>query len=179
MSFKEETVTSEMIYEGTILNLRKDTVRVKNGISFREIVEHNGGSVIVAITENNKILMVKQYRKTFEKEIFELPAGKIDGDEDPKDAALRELKEETGYTAKNIKYLTSIYPSVGYTNEILYIYLCTDLIPGETDFDENEDIDIYEYDMELLIGMILAGKIHDAKTIIGILIANEVLKGEI
>ncbi|HKK96471.1 MAG TPA: NUDIX hydrolase [Anaerovoracaceae bacterium] len=178
MTFKEETIKSEMIYEGNILNLRKDTVRVKNGISFREIVEHNGGAVVVAITDNNKILMVSQFRKPFDKDVFELPAGKLDGEENPKDAALRELKEETGYTAKNIQLLTSLYPSVGYTNEILYIYLCTDLEPGETDFDDNEAIDIYEYDLELLVGMVLAGKIHDGKTIAGILIANETIKKE-
>jgi len=178
MTFKEETIKSEMIYEGNILNLRKDTVRVKNGISFREIVEHNGGAVVVAITDNNKILMVSQFRKPFDKDVFELPAGKLDGEENPKDAALRELKEETGYTAKNIQLLTSFYPSVGYTNEILYIYLCTDLEPGETDFDDNEAIDIYEYDLELLVGMVLAGKIHDGKTIAGILIANETIKKE-
>ena len=178
MSFKEETIKSDMIYEGNILNLRKDTVKVKNGISFREIVEHNGGSVVVAVTDNNKILMVNQFRKAFDKDVFELPAGKIDGDEDPRDAALRELKEETGYKAKNIRYLTSLYPSVGYTNEILHIYLCTDLIPGETNFDDNEDLDIYEYDLELLVGMVLAGKIHDAKTIAGIMIAKEILNKE-
>ncbi|MBK5253208.1 MAG: NUDIX hydrolase [Peptostreptococcaceae bacterium] len=178
MSFKEETITSKMIYKGSILNLRKDTVKVKNGISFREVVEHNGGSVVVAITDNKKVLMVNQFRKPLDKEVLELPAGKIDGEEDPKETALRELKEETGYTAKTVRYLTKFYPSVGYTNEILYIYLCTDLIPGETDFDENEDIEIFEYDMELLVGMILAGKINDGKTIAGIMIANETLKKE-
>jgi ADP-ribose pyrophosphatase len=178
MPFKEDTITSKMIYKGSILNLRKDTVKVKNGISFREVVEHNGGAVVVAITENNKVLMVNQFRKPLDKEILELPAGKRDGDEDPKETALRELKEETGYTANTVRYLTKFYPSVGYTDEELSIYLCTDLIPGETDFDENEDIDIFEYDMDLLVGMVLAGKIHDGKTIAGIMMANEILKKE-
>ncbi|NLY81964.1 MAG: NUDIX hydrolase [Clostridiales bacterium] len=178
MSFKEDTINSEMIYKGAILNLRKDTVRVKNGISYREVVEHNGGAVVVAITDNNKVLMVNQFRKPLDKEVLELPAGKRDGDEDPKETALRELKEETGYTANTVRYLTKFYPSVGYTDEELSIYLCTDLTPGETDFDESEDIEIFEYDMDLLVGMVLAGKIHDGKTIAGIMIANEILKKE-
>jgi ADP-ribose pyrophosphatase len=162
-----------MIYEGAILNLRKDKVTVKDGrTSSREIVEHNGGVVIAAITNDGKIPMVKQYRKAAEKAVLEIPAGKLEGDEDPKEAALRELKEETGYTANSIEHLTSFYSSIGYSEEVLHLYIAKDLLPGETDFDESEAIDIYEYSTRELLDMVMNGQIEDAKTIIAIFYLN-------
>ncbi len=104
--------------------------------------------------------------------MLELPAGKIDGDEDPMDTALRELKEETGYRAGSIRHLTTISPSCGYTTELLYIYLCKDLTPGETHFDDTEDLDLYEYTADELVDRIMKGEIQDAKTIVGVLFAR-------
>ena len=98
MTFEEKTLNSQRIYEGKIINLRKDQVTVSNGTSYREIIEHNGGAVLAAVTEDEKMVMVRQFRKPAERMMLEVPAGKIDPGEQPLEAALRELKEETGYT---------------------------------------------------------------------------------
>ena len=176
MFFEEKTLDTKRIYEGRIINLRVDKVTVQNGTSTREIVEHNGGSVIAAITNDNKIVMVRQFRKPFDKAILEVPAGKLDGDEDPAEAALRELSEETGYTAGKLEKLNEFYPSVGYTTEVLHIYLATELTPGATHPDENEVLEVMEMDLEDVYGMIMDGKIHDGKTIAAVMMAREKLR---
>ncbi|MDR3305536.1 MAG: NUDIX hydrolase, partial [Clostridiales Family XIII bacterium] len=128
MIFEEKTLSSEMIYEGAILNLRRDEVTVKDGgISHREIVEHSGGVVILAVTPAGKIPMVRQYRKAAGGVMFELPAGKLEPDEPPAEAAVRELKEETGYTAGKMAHIAAFYPSVGYSSEILHVFLAAEL----------------------------------------------------
>ena len=108
--------------------------------------------------------------------MLEVPAGKIDPGESAEAAAKRELKEETGYTAGKIKFLMQFYPSVGYSEEILYLYLCTDLTPGETNFDENEAIDIEEYEINRLHKMVMDGDVQDAKTIIAIMTVKNLLE---
>lgn len=171
MTFEETTISSRMIYEGRILNLRLDQVTTINGESAREIVEHSGGVTIAAITDDNKMVMVKQYRKAAEKVVLEAPAGKLDGDEEPLAAARRELKEETGYEAGRIEKLTSFYASVGYSTERLHLFLATDLIQGEPAFDENEAIDIHEIDLGELKQAVMRGEIEDSKTIAAIMMA--------
>ncbi|MGN1334580.1 MAG: NUDIX hydrolase [Anaerovoracaceae bacterium] len=172
MTFEEKTLKSKKIYDGAIINLRRDKVTVQGGTSYREIVEHNGGAVMAALTEDKKLIMVRQYRKPAGKVILEVPAGKIDPGEKPLDAAIRELKEETGYTATKVELLTEFYPSVGYSEEKLYLYLCTGLTPGETCFDENEAIDIEEIRLDKLFKMAMSGEIDDAKTLIAILMVK-------
>ncbi len=176
MIFEEKTISTERIYEGMILNLRKDKVTVRQGESYREIVEHRGGAVIAAVKDDGTMPMVRQYRKAAGRVMLEVPAGKIDpGENNPEKTALRELKEETGYTAEHITLLTRMYPSVGYSEEILYIYLCTGLTAGETDFDENEAIDIEEYAVEELYHMVMEGKIEDGKSQTAILMVKALL----
>lgn len=171
MTYEEKTISSEMIYEGAILNLRRDKVYVKGDkISYREIVEHRGGVAIAAVTEDNRMLMVRQYRKAAEQVVLEVPAGKRESDEDPMFTGMRELQEETGYTAKKFQHLSSFYSSIGYSTEVIHIYMATGLTPGETHFDENEAIDICEYDVAELKQMVLAGEIVDGKTISAILL---------
>lgn len=172
MTFEEKTLKSEKIYDGAIINLRRDKVTVQGGTSYREIIEHNGGAVIAALTDDKKLVMVRQYRKPAGKVMLEVPAGKIDPGEKPLEAAVRELKEETGYTASKVEFLTEFYPSVGYSEEKLYLYLCTGLIPGETCFDENEAIDIEEMELDKLFKMVMSGELDDAKTIIAILMVK-------
>ena len=177
MIFEEKTLDSRRVYEGRIINLRVDKVTVLNGTSTREIVEHNGGSVIAAVTDDNNIIMVKQFRKPMEGPVLEVPAGKLDGGEDPAYAARRELSEETGYTAGRLEKLTEFYPSVGYTTEVLHLYLATDLIPGDTHPDENEVLEVMEMDLEDVYQMIMDGKVHDGKTIAAVMMAREKLLG--
>ena len=176
MTFEEKTIESNLIYKGAILNLRKDKVTVLNGESYREIVEHNGGAAIVPLTNDGKIIMVKQFRKPAERVMLEVPAGKRDGDEDWKDIAIRELKEETGCTAGNMEFVGMMYPTPGYSEEMLALYIATDLTRGETDFDENEAIDIEEYPVEELVDMVMKGEIEDAKTQIMILKTAEYIR---
>lgn len=170
MTFEEKTISSEMIYKGAILNLRKDKVEVINGgTSYREIVEHRGGVAVVALKDDGKVIMVKQFRKPIERVILEIPAGKIEEDEDPEKTAIRELKEETGYTPGKTEFLGKIYPSVGYSKEALYLYLCTELTEGETEFDENEAIDTLEMDLDDLFSMAVKGELEDGKTVVAIM----------
>ena len=120
MIFEEKTISSELVYEGPVFKVRKHRVETRGGESVRDIVEHSGGSIMVAVTDEGKVLMVRQYRKAFEKALLELPAGKRDPGEVPEVTAARELREETGYTASSVKPLVSFYPTCGYSNEDLY-----------------------------------------------------------
>jgi ADP-ribose pyrophosphatase len=170
MTVEEKTISTERIYEGVIINLRRDKVTVRDGgTSYREIVEHNGGVAVAALTADGKMPMVRQFRKSADAVMLEVPAGKTEpGETDLREVALRELREETGYTAGKLEYLTSFYTSIGYSTEKLRLYLATNLVPGETDFDENEAIDNCEYTPDELMAMIANGEIEDAKTIIAV-----------
>lgn len=172
MVYEEKTISTERVYEGKILNLRRDKVLAAGDqTSYREIVEHNGGAAIAAVTDEGKMILVRQYRKAAGKAVLEVPAGKIDKSELPLITAQRELREETGYTASAMEHLASFYSSIGYSEEVIHLYLATGLISGEPEFDSTEAIEILEYDLLSLKGMVLAGEIEDAKTIAAILIA--------
>ncbi len=167
--FFEKTLTSETVYKGKIFDIKHDEVELSNGAkSFRDIVVHPGGVVIVA-EKNNKIILVKQYRYAISEAIFELPAGKLEYGEDPFEAAKRELREETGYFATDWDSLGYINPSAGICNEKLYLYKAkiTDFV-GQAP-DENEIIDYLEFDKNEVFDMIKNGKINDAKTICGLM----------
>lgn len=176
MTFEEKFISSERIYEGAILNLRRDKVTAAGGQAYREIVEHNGAVAIVPITNEGRVVMVEQYRYPMGRVILEIPAGKVDeGETDPVAAAERELREETGYTAGNLQYLGKISPSVAYTEEVIHLYAAIGLTPGETEFDTDEALDIIEYDFEEIYKMAAEGKLVDAKTIAAIFMAKEQL----
>ena len=179
MVFYEKQLTSETVYRGLIVNVRRDTVGLQNGNNAgREVVEHPGGVGIVPVTEDNKIIMVRQYRYPMEEETFEIPAGKLDNGEEPFTCAVRELSEETGCTAGRYIDLGAIYPSPGYCREILYLYLALDLKKGEMHLDENELLNTEAVDINELYDMVTNNKIRDAKTIIGILKAKNYLEEE-
>jgi ADP-ribose pyrophosphatase len=167
MTFEEKTISTERIYEGVIINLRRDKVTVRDSrTSYREIVEHGGGVAIAALTKDGRMPMVRQFRKSAEAAMLEVPAGKIErGETDLRAVAERELREETGYAAGKLEYIMSFYTSIGYSTEKLHLYLATGLVPGATDFDENEAIDNCEYTPDELLEMIASGEIGDAKTI--------------
>lgn len=173
LAYNERTVCSETVYEGKIFNIRRDTVEAVNGrSSYRDILEHSGAAVVLAVTEEGKIALVRQWRQALRRVMLELPAGKIDEGESFVETALRELKEETGYRAGRIEHLLTIAPSAGYSEELLAVYLCRDLEAGGTDFDETEDLDLIEYEADALVESVLAGEIQDAKTVAAVLFAR-------
>ena len=173
MPFIEDSIKSEIVYEGPIFKVRKHIVNSVAGESVRDVLEHSGGVVMIAIKDDGKILMEEQFRKPLEKVLLELPAGKLEPGEDPEKAALRELAEETGYRAGSIQHIVTYTPTCGYSNEYLYVYVCKDLTPGETNLDDTEDIDVVEYTPDELIDLILSKQIIDSKTLVGILFARQ------
>ncbi len=178
MVFEEKTVSSEHIFKGRIIDVKLDKVMMPSGeLADREIVGHPGGVGIVAITDDNKIIMVKQYRKPLEKAIYEIPAGKLDPNEEVEVCGKRELLEETGATAENFEYLGFMYPSPGFTDEVTHIYLATGLSFGNANPDDDEFLDIEFFDMETVKEMIMNNEINDGKTIMGFFKAVERLKG--
>lgn len=167
--FYEKTLTSEIVFKGKIFDIKHDEVELSNGAkSFRDIILHPGGVVIVA-QKGEKIILVKQYRYAISEAIFELPAGKLEKGEDPFEAAKRELYEETGYEASNWESLGYINTTAGICNERLYLYKAqiTDFIGQKPD--ENEIIDYFEFDKNEVFDMIKKGEINDAKTICGLM----------
>lgn len=177
MIFEEKTMKSEKIYDGKVLNLKVDTVELPDKkYSKREIVEHPGGVAIVAITKDKDLVMVKQYRKAIEDFILEIPAGKLEVNEEPRETAIRELREETGYEAKKLTYISEFYTSPGYCNEKIHIFLAEDLIEVSPTPDIGEFIEKDIIPLEDLLKMLDRGEIMDSKTIIGIFIAKQYLK---
>jgi ADP-ribose pyrophosphatase len=165
----EITVKSEKIFEGKIVNLRVDTVELENQkYAKREIVEHKSAACILAVN-NDKILLVRQYRKAIEEFIYELPAGILNIAEEPQEAALRELEEETGYTAGKIKLIYEFYTSPGFSNEKVYLFEASDLVYKAVNFDEDECIETIEVTKDEAKKMIDTGRITDSKTLIGLL----------
>ena len=173
MSYEEKTIRSEVVYEGPVFRVRKHLVDTVGGTSVRDIVEHSGGAIMVAVSEDGKVLVEKQYRKALESDFLELPAGKADPGEEPAVTASRELEEETGYRARDVRHLISFYPTCGYSNEYLHIYICKDLEKGEKHLDRDECIDLAWIDADEIIDLIRKGAIQDGKTIIGILFARQ------
>lgn len=173
MIFEEKLIKSERIYEGKILNVRRDKVTAKKGTSFREIVEHNGAAAIAALTDDGEIIMVRQYRYACGRSVLEIPAGKIDpGETDPLEAARRELKEETGYTAGRITHMGDCNPSCAYSEEVIHLYLAEDLVEGEQNLDDDEALDVLKMPFDEVYEMAVHGKIADSKTLAAILMVK-------
>ena len=174
VSNRENTISSQCFFEGRILRLRVDQVELEGGkIGEREIVEHPGAVAIVAITQDKKVLLVTQYRKPMEKELMEIPAGKLEKNEIPLACAQRELLEETGYMADNWKELLAVYTSPGFSNEKVVIFLAMDLsrtLDFPMDTEEITRLDIIP--LGDVIDLIKENKIEDAKTVAGILAAK-------
>lgn len=172
--YEEKTMKSDKIYEGKILNLRIDTVELPDKkYSKREIVEHPGGVAVIPVTEDGCVILVKQFRKAVERFLYEIPAGKLELNEEPRETAIRELKEETGYAANKLTYLYEFYTSPGYCNEKIYLFLGEDLVEGESDPDPGEFIEWVKIHIDDLFKMIDRGEIIDGKTILGIYLAKE------
>ena len=176
MGFTETAIEKTTVFTGKIINVRVDKVRLCNGaVHTREVAEHNGGVCIVAVDDDKNVLMVTQYRYPIEQELLELPAGKLEKGEQPLSAAARELSEETGYTAGKLIPMGKFYPTPGFCNEILHLYLATDLKPGQTHPDEDEFITVSKINIDTLVKMIMDNEIVDGKTIAGVLKAYKYL----
>lgn len=172
----EKPVASEQLYEGRIINLRRDTVILPNGkTAIREVVEHPGAVAIVPVAADGRVILVRQFRHPVGQVLLEIPAGKLDKGEDPDDCARRELEEETGFAAANLKRMASIVTTPGFTNEIIHIYLATGLTPTTQHPDEDEFLAVEPYDRGQIRDLIVAGELVDAKTILGLLLLENAL----
>lgn len=167
-SLEEKTVKSETIFEGKIVKLVVDDVVLPNGaMSKREIVKHPGAVAVIAITPENKMIMVEQFRKPLENTIVEIPAGKIEPNEAPELTAGRELEEETGYKTEDLTHLVSFYTSPGFADELLHIYLAGDIHKQANPLqaDEDEFVNILEVSLDEALQLIEENVICDAKTV--------------
>ncbi len=166
---EEKKIDGEQIYSGKVIRVVRDKVLCPNGnTSFREIVHHNGGAGVLCLNDKNEVLLVRQYRYAYQEVLYEIPAGKLEVDENPYDAALRELEEETANKANTLDYLGCIYPTCGYSDEKIYLYLAKNTKITETHFDNDEFILSGFYKLDDVLLMIKEGKIKDAKTICAI-----------
>lgn len=164
---EEKTLKTERIFSGKVISLQVDEVELPNGkTSKRELVKHPGAVAVIPVTNDNKIVMVEQYRKALEKTIIEIPAGKLEAGEKPEICAARELEEETGYGCEKMEWLISFYTSPGFADEIIHVYIATGLVKKEdaASTDEDEFVNLMEVSLEEAIQLIRDQKIHDAKT---------------
>lgn len=170
MELKETTVNKKYVFKGKILNVRRDDALTCGGSPcFREFIEHSGGAGILPVTDGKKVILVRQYRYPYKECVLEIPAGKKDLNETPLECAQRELKEETGFESANITSLGEIYPSPGYTDEKIYIFMAEGLHYCGQKLDEGEFLEICTYDIDEAVDMVEKNIIKDAKTITALL----------
>ncbi len=170
MKLFEKTLTSETKFEGRIIKVLRDTVELENGkTSAREVVCHNGGVCVAALTEQNEVLLVRQFRYPYKEVLLELPAGKLEKGEDPYEAVKREQMEETGTAGENYISLCNLYPSPGYSGEIIRIWACRVAQKGEMHLDEDEFLEVERIPLDKAVEMVLNNEIPDSKTQVGIL----------
>ena len=161
----------ELVAKGVIIDYYQDTMLIPNGnVAKWDLIDHKGAAAVVAVREDGKLLMVRQYRNALERETLEIPAGGLNGREESTDqAAIRELEEETGYTCDHVELLNSIYTTVAFCNEKIDIYLARNLKPGHQHLDEDEYLNVEAYDLEELKQMVFDCRIQDSKTICAIM----------
>jgi len=176
----EKTISTRVIFNGMLLTVLKDEVLLENGaMSVREHVLHPGAVAVVPITNDGKVILVEQYRYPIKQKLLEIPAGKFDKPgEDALECAKRELEEETGYIATHYTYLGYIHTTPGFSNEIIHLYLAQGLVPGQSDPDEDEILEVHIEDFNKVVEKCINGEITDAKTVAGIMRAYFKLRGE-
>jgi ADP-ribose pyrophosphatase len=164
---QEKRISGEDIYGGIFLHMKRDKVSLPDGKeAVREYLTHPGAVAIVALLNDGRVLLERQYRYPIAKTCIEIPAGKLDSEEDHLSCAKRELEEETGYTAKKWSYIRRIHPVISYSTELIDIYLAEDLVPGKSKLDDEEFLDVFAAPLDQLIAWVEEGEITDVKTTI-------------
>lgn len=168
---KYERLDRKLVYEGTIINMYKDHIRVPNGnIVDWDFIGHKGAAAVIPITEDGKILLVRQWRNALDRFTLEIPAGGLEGADEPMiDCAARELEEETGYKSDNLEFLVSLRTTVAFCNERIDVFVAKDLVKTSQKLDEDENIEVKAYEMQELLEMIRKGIMQDSKTVSAIL----------
>lgn len=170
MEHFEKTLSSKPIYDGRVVKLRLDTVELENGsTALREVVHHSGGVAVLALDDDNNVMMVRQFRYPYAELLLEIPAGKLEPGEDPAACGRRELEEEAGCIAGDYRFLAKAYPTPGYTDEVLHIYIAKDLTFTRQHLDNDEFLTLLRLPYKKALEMCLNGEIKDAKTMIAIL----------
>ena len=179
MHLREDTVKSELIFDGKVVKLYKDEARLEDGsVVSRELIKHPGGVCVVPIDGEGNVYLVKQFRYPFKTQLIEIPAGKLEYGEDPEQCGLRELKEEAGAECGRFDYLGKLYPTVAYDSEIIYMYLARDLSFGKRNLDDDEFLDVFKVPFEKAVEMVMSGEILDSKTQLAILKAKMMIEKE-
>lgn len=177
MKFFEETVSQKEIFNGYIINVHVDDIKTEDGKpAKREVVDHNGGVCVAVITNENEIMLVKQFRYPYGEVLVEVPAGKLEKGEDPFDAMKREQLEETGTTGKNYISLGKLYPTPGYCSEVIHMWACRVDEYAEQKLDEGEFLEVIKMPLEKAVEMVLNNEIPDSKTQVCILKAAALIK---
>lgn len=170
MSVKiEHTVSQEPIFSGKVFDISRDTVKIDDNLFVRELVSHNGGVSVLAIDNDDNIYMVRQYRYGAKDVLLELPAGKLEKGENPRECAIRELKEETGMSAAEFVFLAELIPTPAYCSEKISIFLARGLTAGEQKLDPDEYLSVEKIPFKEALQMCIDGRVTDSKTLIGIL----------
>ena len=167
---KPQVLSSEMVYEGKVFGIRRDELIEPTGVrTTREMITHPGSVVVLPVLPDGRVLLIQQYRYAARQFLWELVAGKMDGGETPEEGAARELKEETGYTAKKLKIFLEFFPTPGFLEEKMYLLLAEGLTPGQATPEDDEKIVAKAYTHKQLDEMLRRKKLRDAKTIAGVL----------
>jgi ADP-ribose pyrophosphatase len=179
MELIEKKISSEEIFDGVAIHLFRDEILLPNGNKgVREVVRHPGAVCVIPITDDGEVIFVNQFRYALDRVTLEVPAGKLEKGEDPMEAALRELSEETGITAEKIEPLDALYTSPALIDEIIYMYIATGLSQGEQHLDDDEFVNAVKIPLNEAIDMVMSGKILDAKTQLIILKAAKYLENK-
>lgn len=174
---ENDTVSSKKVYECKIFDIYEDEILLPNGKkAIRNVLSHNGATAILPIDEEGKVILVKQYRHSVKEYCLEIPAGKLEKGEDPLECGVRELEEEIGYISDDFSFMFKTYIAVGYSSEVIHIYLAKDLKKTKQNLDEDEFLDVITYTLDEALDMIKDGRILDSKTIAAILFYKGLIK---